>query len=142
MEEGRRRIQNRCENLSERVSAGGAGGGRESPEDFRQSFEDARFQLEVVELAFAGYVDQPGIFELLDVVRECSGRDLQRGLGLRTAQRTVGFCDALEQLVAARIGERFEEAGAADPGETRRSGRRFRRIGDGAGHDQERWMQG
>jgi len=77
------------------TSAGTAGGRIERLKAFGQGFEDARTQLEIVELAYAFDLNQAGRFELLYVVREGGGRDFQCGLGLRTGQRTIGFGYAL-----------------------------------------------
>ena len=101
MEHAAKWIQKACENLSGGDSAGSAGTAVECSQRLCQSIENTRTQLEIVIFAYALDLDQAGRFEFLDMVREGSGRDFQRGLRLRTAQRAVCFSDALEQFVTA-----------------------------------------
>ena len=70
-----------------------------------------------MELAFATDVDEAGGFEFLNVVREGGRRDGQGGAGLRAAQWTCGFGDALNELEAVRVGECLEDGGALGAGE-------------------------
>jgi hypothetical protein len=100
----------------------GAGGDVEVGEDGDDAFEDAGAEGEEVEFTLAADVDEAGGFEFLDVVRERGGRDGQGGAGLGAAQWTASLGDALEQLKAARIGQGFEDRGAARGGETERFG--------------------
>jgi len=95
----------------------GAGGDVEVGEDGDDAFEDAGAEGEEVELAFAADVDEAGGFELLDVVGEGGGGDGQGGTSFHAAQRTACFGDALQQLKAARVGQGFEDGGAARGGE-------------------------
>jgi len=105
--------------ILEGTSARSAGGRIERLKALCQGFEDARTQFEVVELSHALDLDQPGRFELLDVVGEGGGRNLQCGLSLRTGQRAVGFGDALEQLKPTRIGQCFQDRRTTDTRQTR-----------------------
>jgi len=66
-----------------------------------------------VELAGALNLNEAGSFELLDVVRERGGGDGQRGAGLGATERASGLGDALKEIETARVGEGFEDGGAA-----------------------------
>ena len=101
-------------------SASGLGAGVcvECSENGDEALHDAGAQSEEVEFALAANLDETGGFEFLDVVGERGGRDGQGGAGFGAAQRTAGLGDALEELEAARVGERFEDGGTAGAGET------------------------
>src|SRR5580658_3913703 len=106
-------------------SALGAGVCVERSEDGDEALHDAGAEGEEVELSLAANLDEAGGFELLDVVGEGGGGDGEGGAGFSAAQRAAGPGDALEQLEAARIGQRLEDGGAAGAREAEGSGGRF-----------------
>ena len=94
-----------------------APGGAESGEGRSESFKHSGLQREEGEFTFAPDVDEASCLQFLDVVRKRSCGDGQRCPGLRAAKRTTGFCNALEQFEAARIGQSLQDSGPASAGE-------------------------
>jgi hypothetical protein len=111
--EGFRRI---VEMFALESSVGAAGGSFKGDEAVGEGLEDARTESEEVEFSFTANGYEAGGFEFLDVVGERGGGDGQSGESLRTAERTAGFGDALEQFKAARIGKSFKDGCAASAG--------------------------
>ena len=106
-----------AEILSVKESADRAGGGLKGGKLDGQGLEGARAERKVVEFSFTANCDKADCFQFLDVVGEGGGGNGQGGTGLRTAERTAGFGNALEKFEAARVGERFQNGSAARSGE-------------------------
>ncbi len=106
------------ENPMGTVSADGAEGRFEGDETGGEGLQDAGLEGEEMEFALALNVNEARRFEFLDVVGEGGGRDGKSRSCLRTTERTTGRCDLLEELKAARVGQRLENGRAAGAGKT------------------------
>lgn len=100
-------------------SGGGACVASQRGEAASEGFKHSRPQREEVKLAIAPDGNQAGRFKFLDVMGECGGGDGKSGAGFRAAKRTAGLGDPLQQFKPPRIGESFEDGGAAGAGEAR-----------------------
>ena len=90
----------------------------EGDETGGEGLQDAGLEGEEMEFALALNMNEPGRFELLDVVGKGGGGDGKGGPCLRTTERTFGRGDPLEEFEAARIGEGLENGRAAGAGKT------------------------
>src|SRR6185312_1453472 len=72
---------------------------------------------EIHELAGAAALDEAGLLELLQMMREGGGADLVRPVQRRARQHPVGLADLLQDLVAPRLGQRPGDGGELTVGE-------------------------